>query len=65
MLYVWIVVIYCLNGAAFEFFSRHKETIQICAPTEPPCIGFMVIPSSNWRRCNYDNRKIDKFVLRK
>jgi len=47
ILYVLIVVIYCLNGAAFEFFSRHKETIQIRVPTKPPCIGFMVIPSSN------------------
>ena len=63
ILYVLVVVIYCLNGAAFDFFSQHKETIRIYATTEPPCIGFMVIPSSNWRRCNDDDRKIDKFAV--
>lgn len=51
-----------MDGAAFEFFSHQKETIQIRAPTEPPCIGFMVIPSSNWRRCNDEDRKVNKFA---
>ena len=44
-------------------FSRHKEIIRIRAPAKTPCIGFMVIPSSNWRKWNDDDRNIDKFAV--